>query len=27
MHFVARMVIYNEEKFDYRLYPVNLKDA
>jgi superfamily II DNA or RNA helicase len=25
MHFVARMAVYNEEKFDYRLYPVNLK--
>jgi superfamily II DNA or RNA helicase len=26
-HFVERMKIYNEEKFDYKLYPVNLKDA
>jgi superfamily II DNA or RNA helicase len=25
MHFVARMTIYNEEKFDYKIYPVNLK--
>jgi len=25
MHFVARMAIYNEEKFDYRIYPVNIK--
>ena len=27
MHFVERMKIYNEEKFDYKIYPVNLKDA
>jgi hypothetical protein len=27
MHFMTRVAIYNEEKFDYRLYPVNLKDA
>ena len=27
LHFVARMAIYNEEKFDYKIYPVNLKDA
>jgi hypothetical protein len=27
MHFVARMAIYNEEKFDYKIYPVNLKGA
>ena len=26
-HFMTRIAIYNEEKFDYRLYPVNLKDA
>jgi superfamily II DNA or RNA helicase len=25
MHFVARMAIYNEEKFDYKIYPVNIK--
>ena len=25
MHFVARMAIYNEEKFDYKIYPLNLK--
>lgn len=25
MHFVARMAVYNEEKFDYKIYPVNLK--
>jgi superfamily II DNA or RNA helicase len=25
MHFVARMSIYNEEKFDYKIYPVNIK--
>ena len=24
-HFVERMKIYNEEKFDYKIYPVNLK--
>jgi superfamily II DNA or RNA helicase len=27
LHFVERMKIYNEEKFDYKLYPVNLKGA
>jgi len=27
MHFMTRIAIYNEEKFDYKLYPVNLKDA
>jgi len=27
MHFVERIKIYNEEKFDYKIYPVNLKDA
>jgi superfamily II DNA or RNA helicase len=27
MHFVERMKIYNEEKFEYKLYPVNLKGA
>ena len=27
LHFVERMKIYNEEKFDYKIYPVNLKDA
>jgi superfamily II DNA or RNA helicase len=27
MHFMNRIAMYNEEKFDYRLYPVNLKDA
>ena len=26
-HFMNRIAMYNEEKFDYRLYPVNLKDA
>lgn len=26
MHFVERMKIYNEEKFDYKIYPVNLKE-
>ena len=25
MHFVVRMAVYNEEKFDYKIYPVNLK--
>jgi len=25
LHFVARMTMYNEEKFDYKIYPVNLK--
>jgi superfamily II DNA or RNA helicase len=25
LHFVARMTLYNEEKFDYKIYPVNLK--
>jgi superfamily II DNA or RNA helicase len=25
LHFVERMKIYNEEKFDYKIYPVNLK--
>ena len=25
LHFVERMKLYNEEKFDYKLYPVNLK--
>ena len=25
IHFVARMAVYNEEKFDYKIYPVNLK--
>jgi superfamily II DNA or RNA helicase len=25
MHFVERMTIYNEEKFDYKIYPVNIK--
>jgi superfamily II DNA or RNA helicase len=25
MHFVARMAIYNEEKFEYKIYPLNLK--
>jgi superfamily II DNA or RNA helicase len=24
-HFVERMKIYNEEKFDYKIYPVNIK--
>jgi superfamily II DNA or RNA helicase len=27
LHFMARVSIYNEEKFDYRIYPVNLKGA
>ena len=27
LHFMARVAIYNEEKFDYRIYPVNLKGA
>ena len=27
LHFMARIAIYNEEKFDYRIYPVNLKGA
>jgi superfamily II DNA or RNA helicase len=27
LHFMTRIAIYNEEKFDYRIYPVNLKDA
>jgi len=26
LHFVERMKIYNEEKFDYKIYQVNLKD-
>jgi superfamily II DNA or RNA helicase len=26
-HFMTRIAIYNEENFDYKLYPVNLKDA
>jgi superfamily II DNA or RNA helicase len=26
-HFVERMKIYNEEKFNYKIYPVNLKGA
>jgi superfamily II DNA or RNA helicase len=26
MHFVERMKIYNEEKFEYKIYPVNLKE-
>jgi superfamily II DNA or RNA helicase len=25
LHFMERMRIYNEEKFDYKIYPVNLK--
>ena len=25
LHFVERMKIYNEEKFEYKIYPVNLK--
>ena len=25
LHFVERIKIYNEEKFDYKIYPVNLK--
>jgi hypothetical protein len=25
MHFMTRIAIYNEEKFDYKIYPVNLK--
>jgi len=25
MHFVERMKIYNEEKFEYKIYPVNIK--
>ena len=25
LHFVERMKIYNEEQFDYKIYPVNLK--
>jgi superfamily II DNA or RNA helicase len=24
-HFVERMKIYNEEKFEYKIYPVNIK--
>ena len=24
-HFIERMKIYNEEKFEYKIYPVNLK--
>jgi superfamily II DNA or RNA helicase len=27
LHFVERMKIYNEEQFDYKIYPVNLKGA
>ena len=26
MHFVERVKIYNDEKFTYRIYPVNLKE-
>lgn len=26
LHFVERMKIYNEEKFEYKIYPVNLKE-
>jgi len=26
-HFMNRIAMYNEEKFDYRIYPVNLKGA
>jgi len=25
LHFMARIAIYNEEKFDYKIYPVNIK--
>jgi superfamily II DNA or RNA helicase len=25
-HFVERMKIYNDEKFDYKIYTINLKD-
>jgi superfamily II DNA or RNA helicase len=25
LHFMARVAIYNEEKFEYKIYPVNLK--
>ena len=25
MHFMTRVAVYNEEKFDYKIYPVNLK--
>ena len=25
LHFMARVAIYNNEKFDYRIYPVNIK--
>ena len=27
LHFVERMKIYNEEQFEYKIYPVNLKGA
>jgi superfamily II DNA or RNA helicase len=27
LHFMTRIAIYNEEKFDYRIYPINLKGA
>jgi superfamily II DNA or RNA helicase len=27
LHFMTRVAIYNEEKFDYKIYPVNLKGA
>jgi superfamily II DNA or RNA helicase len=27
LHFMTRVAIYNEEKFEYKIYPVNLKDA
>ena len=26
LHFMARIAIYNEEKFEYKIYPVNLKE-